>query len=170
MSLDDIIAWCESATVGESFDGITISGGEPFEQPEALSMLVDRLRVWRGTQTPPIDILCYSGLPLKRLRSEHAAILNRLDALIPEPFAAARGTPRPLRGSANQPLVELSDLGRSRYGVVARTVGPPARRIQLLVRDGRVECIGIPEHGDLERLEAAAAAKGIILTDVSWRA
>lgn len=170
MSLDDVVAWCGTAVAGEACDGVTISGGEPFEQPEALSALVDGLRAWRGTQGRPIDILCFSGLPLKRLRREHGAILERLDALVPEPFAAGRGPPLPWRGSANQPLVALSELGRSRYGRAARTEEPPARRLQLLVADGRVECIGIPGHGDLERLEAAAAAKGIVLTEVSWRA
>ncbi len=44
-------------------EGVSISGGEPFQQPEALEDLLRRLRA-----TPP-GILVFSGYTLERIRA-----------------------------------------------------------------------------------------------------
>lgn len=169
LEVEALFEWCRSVAE-EQCDGITISGGEPFEQPEALGTLLDMLRAWRTGRTVPFDILCYSGLPLRRLLRDHGGLLDRLDALIPEPFSLRHDTDLPWRGSGNQPLVALSDLGRARYAAEYRDEPALPKRLQLLVQGGRVECIGIPGRGDFERLEAVARSRGVLLGDVSWRA
>src|SRR5438094_1700531 len=62
-----LIGWCRK-TAGSAFDGVTISGGEPFDQPKALSTLLDGLLHWRATDGPDFDILCYSGYRLSHLQ------------------------------------------------------------------------------------------------------
>ena len=173
-----VIAWCEGRRGGpracvNGIDGITISGGEPFEQPEALTELLEALDSWRQRCASPFDILCYSGLPLRRLKRRHAYILGLLDALIPEPYVDRRdaaASPRSLwRGSSNQPLVPLTALGRERYGDdSAATENAP--RIQVSIEHGALWFIGIPRPGDMERLEDRARARGVVMEDVSWRA
>jgi hypothetical protein len=43
-------------------DGVTITGGEPFEHPDGLAELLRGLHAWRADLERPVDILCYSGL------------------------------------------------------------------------------------------------------------
>ena len=169
----EVRAWCDARRT-RGIDGLTVSGGEPFQQPRALAGLLDALDAWRHELERPFDVLCYSGLPLRKLRRRHADILARLDALIPEPYVEApRGARAPApgrwRGSANQPLVALTPLGRARYGEGAQPA-ERAPRIQVGVEHGAVWFIGIPRPGDLDRLEEQARARGVVLGGVSWRA
>lgn len=90
-------------------DGITIAGGEPFHQPEALWALIQELRA-RGCQ----HILCYSGYTYERLRriaqrqSTIDAILDGVDVLVDGPFVAARADQAgPWTGSGNQRVIDL---------------------------------------------------------------
>lgn len=160
--LSEVTDWVES--VAEGLDGITISGGEPFDQPEALGALTRWLRERFDPAT--VDILVYTGYRKNLVLARHAMILGSIDALITEPFRQRLGTQLRWRGSANQQLVMLSDLGRSRY---AEHVGAAADTpLQIDVRDGAVSIIGIPRPGDLPRLEEALAQRGVALDGCSW--
>lgn len=76
IDLSDVLDWCRS--VPTLPDGVTISGGEPFEQPEGLLALLDALAAWRDEMAAGFDILCYSGMPLPRLTRRFGEILLRL--------------------------------------------------------------------------------------------
>lgn len=169
MTVARLLTWCRKTT-GGVLDGVTISGGEPFDQPQALASLLDALIDWRTRDGPDFDILCYSGYPLATLRKKHAALLALLDALIPEPYADGQPHAGLWRGSANQPLVLLSDRGRARFGAF---VDAPAdafgKRIQAGGDADRVWFVGIPARGDMAALETLCAERGIELADVSWR-
>jgi len=168
LEVDDLVGWCRDVT-GDQIDGVTISGGEPFQQGEELVRLLDAVHGWRAGLRHPLDILCYSGLPLRRLRHEFADVLARLDAVVPEPFVAGRPDGAIWRGSDNQPLVPLTALGRSRYEEMSdhRPDVPP---LQVSVEAGRIWYVGVPRRKDLERLDAAAARAGIEQGERSWQA
>ena len=56
MTVDDVLAWCRAAVAraaaaGEQITGLTISGGEPFDQADGLRVLVDRLQKNRDNAT-----------------------------------------------------------------------------------------------------------------------
>ena len=169
-----VLAWCD-ASRRRGIDGITISGGEPFEQPRALKGLLGALDGWRRQLEGPFDILCYSGLPLGRIRQAHADILALLDVLIPEPYVEVRAggggrpAPGPWRGSSNQPLIPLTPLGRERYADEAR-YAEDSPRLQVSLEHGSAWFIGIPAPGDMDRLAEHARARGVVLEDLSWRA
>ncbi len=162
-----LLAWCQEVAL-TGLDGVTISGGEPFAQPEALLALLEALRDWREVMGLNFDLLCYSGLSWRRLQQEFAPILALLDAIIPEPFQAQRPTRLIWRGSANQPLIPLSPLGQERYAPY-RSLEVERRPFQVVVDDERVWGIGIPGSGDLERLEQQCAERGVQLGEMSWR-
>ncbi len=169
IAVDALVAWCRDVT-GGALDGVTISGGEPFEQPVALAALLDGLAQWRDAAALDFDVLCYSGYPLKTLQRDHADLLARLDAVIPEPYADRLAQGGLWRGSANQPLVPLSERGRARYAAWLDAPAPAAgKAMQVAVEGGRVWMIGIPARGDMARVEALCASRGLTLTDVSWR-
>ena len=168
IAIDDLIAWCRRVTQG-AFDGVTISGGEPFDQPLALGGLLKGLRAWRRKAALDFDILCYSGYPLKTLERTHPKTLALLDAIVPEPYANALPLGPVWRGSSNQPLVLLSDRGRARYAKYVSMAADADKRMQVAVEGGRVWMIGIPERGDMARVEALCASRGLTLENVSWR-
>ncbi|MCB1078317.1 MAG: radical SAM protein, partial [Verrucomicrobiae bacterium] len=93
-------------------DGVTISGGEPFEQIEALEHLLSEIRTVIGGER---DVLIYSGLPWEKI-APHADLWDGLaDALICDPFIRSAGQTLVWRGSDNQRLVFLTELGHRRY-------------------------------------------------------
>jgi anaerobic ribonucleoside-triphosphate reductase activating protein len=137
-------------------DGVTISGGEPFDQPEALCELVGRLRAAsRG------DLLVYSGYTHDRLFAEHAEILRQIDILISEPFLAERGQTLTLRGSDNQRAFLLSDLAYRRYPEdLDRQGWASQRRLDLMLEEDTVWMAGIPAPGDMERFKVRLRSLG----------
>jgi anaerobic ribonucleoside-triphosphate reductase activating protein len=169
VALADLIDWCRSTTRG-ALGGVTLSGGEPFDQPEALAALLDELNRWRSEPGVRFDILCYSGYPLAHLRRVHPGILARLDAIIAEPFVENLPVAHVWRGSSNQTLVPLSALGEEVFGPhVLAPAGSLGKRIQMKLEAGRIWYIGIPERGDMDALEAACAEQGVRFASVSWR-
>jgi anaerobic ribonucleoside-triphosphate reductase activating protein len=158
----ELVAHCRDRIEALGLDGITLSGGEPFEQPEALAALLTDLAPW--CEARGIDRLCYSGLPMKRLTAEYSHILTLLDAVMPEPFAMSQPNGEVWRGSSNQPLVLLSALARQRYLEVPKVHAG----LQVSVDSNRVWFIGIPRAGDMDRITRGAAERGLALEDVSW--
>lgn len=169
MPVAQLLNWCRQTSAG-AFDGVTISGGEPFDQPRALGALLDGLHQWRSACGPNFDILCYSGYPLATLQRDHTALLAKLDALIPEPFVHTKPLTHLWRGSANQPLVLLSPRGQDRYAeYVEASASGADKRIQAMADGERVWYVGIPGRGDMAALEAACQARGLSFGQVSWR-
>jgi anaerobic ribonucleoside-triphosphate reductase activating protein len=173
IDVDVLARWC-AAVVDETGDGttdagltgVTISGGEPFEQPAALLALLELLRPWATDHD--LDLLCYSGRRLGGLRRAHQPILDLLDAVVPEPFVAAAAPGGIWRGSANQDLVALSELGERRY---ARYRDQPADRPRLqAVADGATFWyVGVPRPGDLDAVSVALSRRGLLQREVSWK-
>ena len=169
MTVARLMRWCrEVATSG--LDGITISGGEPFDQPLALRHLLDALHAWRTETSDDFDILCYSGYPLTILQKRHSQLLERLDALIPEPFVETLPRTQLWRGSSNQTLVPLSARGKKRYAAYIDALADSAgKRIQAQVDGDQIWYIGIPERGDMPVVEAQCRERGVAFSSVSWR-
>ena len=169
MTVAQLLNWCREVSGGAP-DGVTISGGEPFDQPKALAALLDGLIHWRADCAVDFDILCYSGYPLARLQKAQEKLLRKLDALIPEPYVDNQPLTHLWRGSANQPLLPLSARGRSRYAAfVDAVVDPAAKRMQAAVDGERIWYVGIPARGDMAALEQSCAQCGVAFDTVSWR-
>lgn len=166
LAVDDVAERLAAVIAADGLEGVTISGGEPFEQPEALSGLLTAVRRLTAGGGREVDLLCYSGLSERRLRRQFPAVLEQLDALIPEPFTEALESGHAWWGSGNQRLVALSPLGRARYATV-----PTAERavMQVSVEDGTVWLVGVPRRGDLEAATRRAAQAGVHMGRVSWR-
>jgi anaerobic ribonucleoside-triphosphate reductase activating protein len=134
-------------------DGITISGGEPFDQFPALQALLRELRPRTAG-----DVLVFSGYPYEQLAPELEQLSGLVDAIITDPFDARQPQTLALRGSNNQRLHRLTALGRARYVDEAVRANAP---LDLMVdTDGTVWLAGIPRRGDLERLRAVLRRTG----------
>ena len=152
-------------------DGVTVSGGEPFQQPEALAELLAALRTARpGTE---LDLLVYSGYPWSRLARWAAAqpALALCDAVVAGPYVRHRDTGSALRGSDNQRVVPLTALGERRYGEGRNgesggAAGRPG--LQVGVEGDRIWTVGLPRPGERERLRAALTARGVVVQEAPW--
>jgi anaerobic ribonucleoside-triphosphate reductase activating protein len=138
-------------------DGLTLSGGEPFDQPKAVVALLTAIRP-RVTG----DILLFSGYGFDDIPNAAKPALDCLDALVCGRFIEQRASALPLRGSDNQELRFLTPLGFARYGDLD-TRSSHAPRIDLVEADGGFWFAGIPRPGDLGRLDAILAARGLSL-------
>lgn len=148
--MDALAEWLPGA------EGITISGGEPFDQPEALLTLLCRLR-----ESTAADILVYSGHGEGILHPWLARAEGLIDALISDPYDRDAPQSLALRGSDNQRLHLLTDLGRRRFASFEREIGPADRRFDAMFdADGEVWFAGIPGKGDIRRLREALSAAG----------
>mgnify|MGYP000868816764 CR=1 FL=1 len=137
-------------------DGVTISGGEPFDQPHALHALLSGLRTAQNG-----SILVYSGYSLSTLTERHPATLALIDVLISEPFDAACDEPALLRGSSNQRVTCLTERGAETWRA-AMAAGKQAQAIDLVSgEDGELWLVGIPRPGDLDRISRALARVGM---------
>jgi anaerobic ribonucleoside-triphosphate reductase activating protein len=132
-------------------DGLTLSGGEPFEQPVALESL---LRWWREHHEG--DILVFSGYSSEQLERQHAHVLELIDVLISDPYAAEAGHELALRGSDNQRLHLLTPLAEERYGVL-----PSQRALDICWDGDRLWMAGIPNPDDLKELHQRLQTQGI---------
>lgn len=152
----------------DAAEGITISGGEPFDQPQALQELLASLTRLRNANATHFNVICYSGYSLERLKAQHSELLQHIDVLISDPFVPATGQTGQMRGSSNQRVTAFTDVGHSIVQCMDSEDNRP--RMQLAVENGRVWFVGIPRIGDMERLQSLAASRGVTLKDPSWLA
>ncbi len=167
-----ILEWLAALPAG--IDGVTVSGGEPTDQPGELRVLLEGLREVAARRAETWDLLVYTG-------RAHHAVLHRCpwlddlaDVLVTGPFVQRAPSPDPLKGSANQEVVLLSELGRTRYG--GREITAPEREdeeerpFDVTVADGTVWMVGIPRRGDMDRLRTELANRGVLIEAPSWLA
>jgi anaerobic ribonucleoside-triphosphate reductase activating protein len=138
-------------------DGLTVSGGEPFDQPAALRALLEG---WRARHSG--DILVYSGHPLETLEPALDGMLGLIDALLCDPLEIDLPQTLALRGSDNQRLLLLSPLGERVFGGLDQSLANSERRFDIMFDDelGTVFLAGIPQRGDLVRLSALLTGEG----------
>lgn len=154
IALEELLAGCAQWLA--QADGVTISGGEPFDQPDALRELLKLLRARTAG-----DLLVFSGYPNERLFAQHADVLALADVLISEPFVAHAGQTLALRGSDNQRIFLLSPLARERYPTdLDQRPWSPQRQLDLMLEGDAIWMAGIPEPGAMAKLREKLRALG----------
>jgi len=136
----------EAADAGP-WEGVTLSGGEPFLQANALATFLDQLRGCSG----PFATIAFTGFRLGELRRRGrgaAALLTRVDLLVDGRYRREHASQQPLRGSANQRLVALTPEGDGLREQVERS--PPAGCEVHIGGAGEVILTGFPPE-DLVR-------------------
>lgn len=119
-------------------DGITITGGEPFDQPDELELLVHRLK-----DLGYRDILVYSGYTLEELQAKSETvrrILNRIGILIDGRYLDELNDNMSFRGSSNQRILRLNETLIGRY----KNAETWNRESQIIMSDNKIQTIGLP--------------------------
>lgn len=89
-------------------DGFTLTGGDPFYQPEALRELLPLL------QTINDDILIYTGYEYEEIQSEYPELLEYASVIIDGKYIEERNNGCILRGSDNQRII-INDKFKVKY-------------------------------------------------------
>lgn len=137
--------------------GVTISGGEPFDQKAALFKLLKDIKARRSTT----NVLVYSGYGLDRLDEHEELRAGLIDALITDPYIKDAKQSKSLRGSDNQRLHCLTELGRAVFAPCERPLSGTDKSLDVMFDDdGTVWLAGIPRKGDMDRLKTLMRENG----------
>jgi anaerobic ribonucleoside-triphosphate reductase activating protein len=149
------------APISSGIDGVTITGGEPFEQPAALQSLLAGLR---RLLPCGVDILVYSGFSIAAVAPWLEKMKGMIDALISEPFDELATQTRAIMGSDNQRLSFLTPLGHERFLAFDRVRTEEDNQLDLCIDDeGIVWMSGIPRKGDFRMLEKLLRVQGYMI-------
>jgi len=131
------LAW-EIITSGA--DGITVSGGEPFLQAQALAQM---LQIVRGKRD--IGVIVYTGYLREELSgvADAELLLEQTDLLIDGPYIQQLDDGKSLRGSSNQKVHALTP----RYADQLHLYGAEGREQQVFHHGAAVHQVGIPTNG-----------------------
>ena len=133
----------------DRIDGFTVTGGDPFYQPDALRELLPRLYEINR------DILVYTGYEREELPQD---ILRYIAVLIDGKYVQERNRGEMLRGSDNQ-RIWVSGEYRERYEAYARKERSPIQN--FAAGNGSVISVGIHLPGYEEKLKEISAVKGL---------
>lgn len=93
----------------DDIEGITVFGGEPFDQSESLFLLLDKIK-----KTSDLSVMVFSGYTIEHLKKSINIYNNKLlslcDIFVDGPYIEKlRSTARPWVGSSNQRYFYFTD-------------------------------------------------------------
>uniref|UniRef100_A0A832IAM3 Radical SAM protein n=1 Tax=Pseudothermotoga hypogea TaxID=57487 RepID=A0A832IAM3_9THEM len=123
---------------------LTISGGEPFDQPEALLKLLKMIR-------PNFkDILLYTGYRFETIEEKFSDHLELIDAVVDSPFIEGLESDYAYKGSENQRLFVLNPSLRDEYDRWSKL--KKQKLLQIKTTENGVFIIGVPYQRDVEKI------------------
>ena len=136
-------------------EGITLSGGEPLEQPAAA--LTEFLEILRARTS--LSIMLFTGYLRAEVeqKPETHGILNLLDILVDGPYVQELDHGELWRGSSNQTIHFLSERFASFAETLPRRKGRPMEFV--ISQSGSLYFTGIPPHDFRTNLEAELKRK-----------
>ena len=136
-----------------SDEGITLLGGEPFDQPEACAHLA------REAQNAGLGVICFTGYAHDDLvrRDEANLLLAHVDLLVDGPYVAELPeNERALVGSTNQRFIPLTSRYRDYRAEKERN------RIELRIAPGgSIDVAGFLDRVELDTLTASLGTRRV---------
>ena len=133
---------CREILREPSLEGITISGGEPYLQADALVELIEMLRL-----SADLGVIVYTGNCYEQIQGERLTAL--CDAIIDGPYRKDRDDGKSLRGSDNQRLILRTDRyrGLMPFGTIDRQVET------FVSSEGDIALVGVPPRAEHRKSE-----------------
>ncbi|EMI24605.1 anaerobic ribonucleoside-triphosphate reductase activating protein [Rhodopirellula europaea SH398] len=149
----------------EGIEGVTFSGGEPFEQSAALSRVCEIVK-----RESNLTTLAYTGYRAEALASDlpkHGAFLNSLDILIDGAYEQHLAGRYLWRGSSNQ-KVRMRDVGDEQADLElplleGDVLNANAPEVQVAVDDETLVLTGFPDDDVDDALRRSLLKRGVIL-------
>ena len=131
VAVDDVV---QQILQQDDVEGITISGGEPFLQQDALCELISKVR-----EQKDIGVIIYTGMKYSEI--ENLALTHFADIIIDGEYIEDLNDDKSLRGSSNQNIICLT----KRYEkIVSQHYGVQGRKVELMLLNKENRLIGIP--------------------------
>ncbi len=152
ISVVDVFNWV--ASIQNDFDGITVSGGEPFQQYEQLIAFLHLIK----TKTI-LTVHCFSGYYLNELQQQFhdKLFLKYIDTLVDGRYIEEQHENTNIKGSANQSVYRIVD------GVpIKQNKTKASKKLSLNVSsENEIYMSGIPKKNELKTLCNELAEVGI---------
>lgn len=133
-------------------DGFTLTGGDPFLQPQALKQLLPEL------QKISNDILVYTGFEYDEVQNSYPELVSRIGVLIDGKYVQERNTGAILRGSDNQKIIILDNRLSDKYRQYLDTAQNEIQNFSAL--DGVIS-VGIHRPGYENQVDTLLRGKGL---------
>lgn len=135
----------ESIITTKDIEGVTISGGEPFLQVDALYEITKAIK-----ERTNLGVIIYTGYYLSELRKINNCKINSIidkysDIIIDGPYIDDLNDGKYLRGSSNQTINYLTD----RYVFLKENYDEQSRKVEIIASDKEVLMIGVPDKKTL---------------------
>lgn len=139
VSIDRVV---EEVSKLNDIEGITISGGEPFLQADALFQLLNSVK-----KSTNLGVIIYTGFTIEQLHTMNdrkiELILTELaDLIIDGEYIDQQNDGRSFIGSSNQRLTFITE----RYVPFQELYNGKSRNIEVLVSENELFLIGIPDR------------------------
>lgn len=135
-TLIDVNALANDIISHQEIEGITISGGEPFEQADELATLLKKVHEAR----PELTVISYTGYLYEQLTSVNAkALLAELDLLIDGQYVHELNDNKGIRGSSNQRLLFFSERLRDKE----QELNYGNRKLEIVFQGSEYTVIGL---------------------------
>jgi len=144
VAIYDLYQYIQS--ISEAFDGITISGGEPFQQYEQLIAFSYLIK----TRTK-LNIHCFTGYEIKELEDlfPDKLFLQYIDSLVDGRYVKELHSNNNLVGSSNQKTYRIKN-GKAKLST--RQKGSNKWSLSV-TKDGTIYMAGIPKEKEIETIE-----------------
>jgi anaerobic ribonucleoside-triphosphate reductase activating protein len=122
---------------------LTVSGGEPFDQPEQLKYLLKELK-----KAGFNDILVYSGYEFEELKNKYKDVLQYIDVLVAGRFIEGMESEYIWKGSDNQEMYILNEDLKDIYESYRKQ--KKNRELQIVEKNNDIYILGIPYQKDIK--------------------
>lgn len=136
----------------QKVDGFTLTGGDPFAQPDALAQLLPELRQYTE------DILVYTGFEYSEVLNNYPELVSQVGVLIDGKYIQEQNTGAILRGSDNQKIIIINDQLADRYRNYLATAQNEIQNFTAL--DGVIS-VGIHRPGYENQVDTLLRGKGL---------
>lgn len=142
-------------------DGITISGGEPMQQPMAVFSLLERIRASTSKQVAGLSVLMYTGYTVDELKQKgmYTKLSHLLDAVVAGRYDVNNHTGQALKGSENQQIIVFSDKHTE------SELSGNDNLIEVVIDSGEVRMTGFPTKGLIKELRTSLEGKSNVSYD-----
>ncbi|MGN0538072.1 MAG: 4Fe-4S single cluster domain-containing protein [Acutalibacteraceae bacterium] len=151
-TLETIMQLISSVCATHSVDGFTLTGGDPFMQPDALKQLLPELS--KITK----DILVYTGFGYDEVLRAYPEIVSQIGVLIDGKYVQERNTGTILRGSDNQNIIVINSQLTDKYN---RYLTTAQNEIQNFTAFDGVISVGIHKPEYENQVDTLLRGKGL---------
>lgn len=150
VSIETIKQLIDTIAINNRIDGFTITGGDPFEQPEALEEVLSYIF------TISDDVIVYTGYDYNQIKQDK--ILDKVAVLIDGKYIDDLNEGDILKGSSNQNIIILNEKYKEKY---EKYIANTKSEIQNFNTKDGVISVGIHRSGYKEDLDLLLKKKGL---------